>query len=54
MSSWKTSLAGYLATAAGIFALLADSLPPKYAMLLLIAGQILNGVGNVLSQDAQR
>lgn len=52
--SWKTSLAGSLGTAAGILALLADSMPPKYALYLMVAGQIINSVGNIFSQDAKR
>ena len=52
MRNWKTSLAGYLATVAGVLALVSQSLPPKYATLLMVAGQIANGLGNVCSQDA--
>lgn len=54
MQNWKTSLAGYLATAAGVFGLLSNSLPPKYSTVLLLAGQIANGLGNVFSQDATK
>ena len=51
MKNPKTTIVGYLATATGILALLADVLPPKWGGYLLIAGQVLNGAGNVLSRD---
>lgn len=51
MQNPKTTIAGYLASATGILALLADALPAKWGMYLLIAGQVLNGVGNILSRD---
>ena len=34
----KTSLVGYTASAAGVLALLADLLPGKYGLYLLVAG----------------
>ena len=51
MQNPKTTVVGYVATAAGILALLAQSLPPKWSAFLLIGGQVLNGVGNILSRD---
>ena len=54
MKNWKTSIAGYLATAAGVLALVSESLPPKYSTFLILAGQIANGLGNVFSQDAKQ
>ena len=51
MKNPKTTIPGYIATATGMLSLLTDVLPPKWAMILMVVGQVANGIGNVLSQD---
>ena len=51
LSNPKTTIAGYLATAAGIAALLSQSLPPRLSALFIIVGQVANGLGNVMAKD---
>lgn len=51
MENPRTTITGYIATGTGILALLMDIMPPKWTALLMIAGQVANGIGNVLSRD---
>jgi hypothetical protein len=51
MQNPKTTTLGYLTSAIGVLAAIADVLPGKYAMYCLIAGQVLSGVANILAKD---
>lgn len=52
MQNIKTSVAGYIATAAGVLILVSDVLPSKWGALIMALGQVANGLGNIFSQDA--
>jgi hypothetical protein len=51
MKNPKTTLLGYLTSATGVLAALADAVPGKYALYVLMAGQVLTGISSVLAKD---